>query len=687
MTSLTSSPTASARQIRLDVANLIKPPRRVRVSTAAAEKMMVVDGGGKISKYSPELTPYIVKAMDCLASRKYDAVVFVGPARTGKTNGLIDGWVSYVISSDPGDMLIVQISEEKAREFSKKRIDRMLRNSPELAALMSPHGHDNNVHDKTFRAGNYLGIKWPTVNVLSSSDYRFVALTDYDRLPENLSGEGDPFSLATKRTQTFMSSGMTLVETSPGWDITDPDWKPDPRYPHMAPPTKGALALYNLGTRERWYWQCPSCSDWFQPILEHFSIEHRRPCCPHCGTIIEDPHQKRELNGKGQFLPEGCSFTPDGQIEGEPRKTRIASFWMEGPAATFQTWDSLADKLAQAEEVYEQTGSQEKLKTTINTDWGRPYQYRKAENARSHEALQERTEKLGERVVPHGVRALFGSVDVQGGKKRRFVVQVVGYGEHGERWLIDRFSLRKSERKDENGELRRIDPGGYIEDWNLLISHVISRKYPLADESGREMPVLLTAIDTGGEDGVTENSYQFYRALRRQSLHHKVMLVKGGSTRNAPRMRETFPDSSGRKDRHASSRGDIPLYLLNTNLIKDTISNAMERTEPGPNYCHWPDWLGEWFFEELTYEQRSPDGKWSKPGKANNEAFDLMCYADAAATKKGYDKINWLAPPPWARDWDNNTEIQADGVRSATRKSTATPPAERKRRRTRGRIG
>jgi phage terminase large subunit GpA-like protein len=360
---------------------------------------------------------------------------------------------------------------------------------------------------------------------------------------------------------------------------------------------------------------------------------------------------------------------------------------MEGPAATFQTWDSLADKLAQAEEVYEQTGSQEKLKTTINTDWGRPYQYRKAENARSHEALQERTEKLGERVVPHGVRALFGSVDVQGGKKRRFVVQVVGYGEHGERWLIDRFSLRKSERKDENGELRRIDPGGYIEDWNLLISHVISRKYPLGDESGREMPVLLTAIDTGGEDGVTENAYQFYRALRRQSLHHKVMLVKGGSTRNAPRMRETFPDSSGRKDRHASSRGDIPLYLLNTNLIKDTISNAMERTEPGPNYCHWPDWLGEWFFEELTYEQRSPDGKWSKPGKANNEAFDLMCYADAAATKKGYDKINWLAPPPWARDWDNNTEIQADGVRSATRKSTATPPAERKRRRTRGRIG
>ena len=675
---LANSPTASARQIKLNIANLIKPPRRVRVSTAAAENMMVVDGGGKVSKYSPELTPYIVKAMDCLASRKYDAVVFVGPARTGKTNGLIDGWVSYVITSDPGDMLIVQISEEKSREFSKKRIDRMLRNSPNLAVLMSPHGHDNNVHDKTFKAGNYLGIKWPTVNVLSSSDYRFVALTDYDRLPENLSGEGDPFSLATKRTQTFMSSGMTLVETSPGWDITDPDWKPDPKFPHMAPPTKGALALYNLGTRDKWYWQCQSCHDWFQPILENFNLEHKRPFCPHCGTVIEDQSLKRELNIKGEFLPEGCWFDQDGHIQGEPRQTRIASFWMEGPAASFQTWESLADKLKQAEEVYEQTGSQEKLKTTINTDWGRPYQYRRAENVRSLEVLHERSEKLGERVVPEGVRCLFASIDVQGGKKRRFVVQVIGYGEHRERWIIDRFSIRKAaSRTNHDGEIDRIDPAAYPEDWDILESYVINRKYPLADDSGREMPVLMTSIDSGGEDGVTENAYQFYRRLRKKGLHRKARLVKGASTKTAPRMRETFPDSTGRKDRKASSRGDIPLFLLNTDLLKDAVSAALERPEPGPNYIHFPEWLGKWFFEELTYEQRGTDGKWRKPGKGNNEAFDLVCYADVAASIKGYDKINWDKPPSWAKPWDSNPEIESTQKQIA---STQSAPARQARR-------
>ncbi|MEM8348802.1 phage terminase large subunit family protein, partial [Morganella morganii] len=121
-----------------------------------------------------------------------------------------------------------------------------------------------NVHDKTFRAGNYLKIGWPSVNIMSSSDYRFVALTDYDRFPEDIDGEGDAFSLASKRTTTFMSAGMTLVESSPGREITDQKWTPSS--PHEAPPTTGILSLYNRGDRQRWYWPCPHCGEYFQPV-------------------------------------------------------------------------------------------------------------------------------------------------------------------------------------------------------------------------------------------------------------------------------------------------------------------------------------------------------------------------------------------------------------------------------------
>lgn len=60
-----------------------------------------------------------------------------------------------------------------------------------------------------FLDGSFLKIGWPSITVFSSSDYRRVALTDYDRFPENVDGEGDAFTLASKRTTTFMSSGMT----------------------------------------------------------------------------------------------------------------------------------------------------------------------------------------------------------------------------------------------------------------------------------------------------------------------------------------------------------------------------------------------------------------------------------------------------------------------------------------------
>ncbi|EFK3638779.1 phage terminase large subunit family protein, partial [Escherichia coli] len=47
-------------------------------------------------------------------------------------------------------------------------------------------------------------------------------------------------------------------------------------------------------------------------------------------------------------------------------------------------------------------------------------------------------------------------------------------------------------------------------------------------------------------------------------------------------------------------------------------------------------------------EERSSDGKWSKPGRGANEAFDLMVYAEALVILHGYEKIQWPDAPEWA---------------------------------------
>ncbi len=43
------------------------------------------------------------------------------------------------------------------------------------------------------------------------------------------------------------------------------------------------------------------------------------------------------------------------------------------------------------------------------------------------------------------------------------------------------------------------------------------------------------------------------------------------------------------------------------------------------------------------------DGKWRKPGRGANEAFDLLVYADALAVLHGYEKIRWPSAPDWAQ--------------------------------------
>ncbi|EPQ7637949.1 phage terminase large subunit family protein [Escherichia albertii] len=680
----------TAKAARTDSGYILRAPRRMRVADAVAQYMRVPMGAGNSVPWDPLVAPYVIEPMNCLASREYDAVIFVGPARTGKTIGLIDGWVIYNVICDPADMLIIQMTEEKAREHSKKRLARTFRVSPEVVSRLSPNKNDNNVYDRTFLAGNYLKIGWPSVNIMSSSDYKCVALTDYDRFPEDIDGEGDAFSLASKRTTTFMSSGMTLVESSPGRDVKDVKWRRTS--PHEAPPTTGILSLYNRGDRRRWYWPCPHCGEYFQPcgdVVAGFrdiadpvlASEAAYIQCPSCSGRIM-PEQKRELNGRGVWLRDGESIDADGSRYGDPRRSRIASFWMEGPAAAYQTLSQLVYKLLTAEQEYETTGSEETLRAVINTDWGLPYLPRASMEQRKSELLEQRAEPVPSRSVPDGINFLVATVDVQAGRHRRFVVQVTGYGSRGERWIIDRYNITQSLRSDCDGESQRIDPASYPEDWDVLLTDVFHKSWPLASDPSQQMRLMAMAVDSGGEDGVTDNAYKFWRRCRRDGLGKRIYLFKGDSIRRAKLITRTFPDNTGRTGRRAQAAGDVPLWLLQTDALKDRVNNALWRDSPGPGYVHFPDWLGSWFYDELTYEERSSDGKWSKPGRGANEAFDLMVYAEALVILHGYEKIRWPDAPEWASRETWLECVQDSTEPSSSPEPVSTPVKKQKRKKT-----
>ncbi|EPL7666568.1 terminase gpA endonuclease subunit, partial [Escherichia coli] len=454
----------------------------------------------------------------------------------------------------------------------------------------------------------------------------------------------------------------------------------------------GILSLYNRGDRRRWYWPCPHCGEYFQPcgdVVAGFrdiadpvlASEAAYIQCPSCSGRIM-PEQKRELNGRGVWLRDGESINADGSRYGDPRRSRIASFWMEGPAAAYQTLSQLVYKLLTAEQEYETTGSEETLKTVINTDWGLPYLPRASMEQRKSELLEQRAEPVPSRSVPDGVNFLVATVDVQAGRHRRFVVQVTGYGSRGERWIIDRYNITQSLRGDCDGESQRIDPASYPEDWDVLLTDVFHKSWPLASDPSQQMRLMAMAVDSGGEDGVTDNAYKFWRRCRRDGLGKRIYLFKGDSIRRAKLISRTFPDNTGRTGRRAQAAGDVPLWLLQTDALKDRVNNALWRDSPGPGYVHFPDWLGSWFYDELTYEERSSDGKWSKPGRGANEAFDLMVYAEALVILHGYEKIRWPDAPEWAsrETW---LECVPDSTEpSSSPEPVSTPVKKQKRKKT-----
>lgn len=652
----------TALSIIQSAAEILRPPRRIPVSEAAKTYLRIHRPGGQSGPWDARLTPYMIEPMDRLADRSVEAVAFVGPARTGKSAGLVLGWMTYAVVCDPGDMLLLHMTEATARDFSKDDVARAHRHSPELHARLSPYASADNVFDKQYRHGMRLLLGWPSISQLSGRTLRYVAITDYDRMPENIEGEGDPFTLARKRVQTFLSGGRVCVESSPGWLIEDPKWTY--RDPHEGPPCQGIFSLYNQGDRRRWYWPCPECGRYFtpEPSIDALVEVDGAVCliCPHCGSAIHRKH-KPDMNRAGRWLAAGQSIADDGAVIGTAPPTRIASYWLTGPAAAYQSWESLWHKHQAAKAELDKTGSEEMLKAVVTGDFGMAYRPRQLHVVRDPRALQERAEDVQKRTVPVGVCFLTAAVDVQ---KTRFVVQVVGWGKEGERWLIDRYNLRWSRRKAGNDDPEPIDPAGRLEDWALLIDQVIRKPYPLAWDETHGLLPLMTAVDSGGKAGVTERAYLFWRQARRAGHTRSLMLVKGASSKDGPRIAKTYPDASKRQDRKANARGEIPVWLLNTMVLKDALAADMERAEPGPGYIHWPAWLGAWFFDELTAEVRTSKG-WENPGGARNEAMDLMVYNHAAWLCLRAERLDWNHPPAWA-----------DPLRSSVLLKKDTPAAE-----------
>lgn len=666
-------------------AESVQPYETLTVAQAAVKYRWLNNGPAYNGQWTHEKTPYLVEPMEEMTNRLLESVIFCGPAQCGKTE-LFLNYLVYCVMCDPADVSLIQTAQATARDFSITRVDRMHAANEHLQERLLV----DNTFDKQYRNGMIARFGWPTSTELSGKPIPRMFLTDYDRFDENIDGEGSAFVLAKARTTSFKRLGKTIAESSPGFTITDPGWSK--RTAHEAPPTGGILALYNAGDRRRWYWRCVKCKFTFEPhwsLLSYPKTEDPLEAgeaatlhCPHCQmTYTHDYSQhspsKEEMNIGGRWLKEGMLWTPDNQIVGTARRSNSGSFWLQGVAATFNSWRQLVTDYLNAEIEYADTGKEETLKGVVNTKIGMPYLPKAQAQARLADQLKRRSQDYGQRVVPHGVRFMVATIDVQ---KTRFEVQIHGIGME-DIWIIDRFPIRFSKRPDEDdaSQWEPIAPGAHKEDWRHLLYEVMEKTYPLADDPNKHMGIYYTLCDSGGGDGSTANAYEFYRWLGRgyvtehgeiletddiQDLYpwrggfqQRFMLLKGEAKPGQPRIRIGFPDAQ-RKDRHAEARGEIPVVQLNTIALKNQLDGALDREIPGGR-INFPNWLPLSFYKELTVETKNKEGKWENLTGHRNESWDLLVYCLAALLHPMilWEHIRWDEPPDWAAEWEANSMV------------------------------
>lgn len=641
-----------------------RAPARVSVADhAAAHRKLKNAGGGYVGRWSHAEAPYLVEPMEALADQD---VGLIGPGQCAKTS-IGENWMLQSVDCDPAPMLWYMQSKDAVDSYVKNRINPMIEDHDILKTGLVPGAVNNSLTLKNFGSMRveFLGASRSTM--ISRSAGR-IFLDEIDAYDESL---GDPVQQANVRRQAFGADSRLLVAShcDKAGGMRPDKW------------TAGSAKFYGGSDQRLWYWPCVECGCWSSPHPAgrwHMPIVYpedadldtiereARLLCPHCGSLLGD-ETRRTMLQFGKWVGLGEVIAEDGTITGMRVKRRTAGFWIVGAMSLFTDGGigGLARARVEAERLVADEGDRA-LREVIVKRWGYAYDPPKSVSAVDATVIADRAEPdLEPGIVPSGIRFLTGMIDVQA---NRFEWLVRGWGPGGESTVID---------------IQRIvaDPATDLAAWVDTLTKAANAAYRLADGSGRVMRVRAFGCDSGGQPGVTEMAYAAWRRMKRGRLVRKygmiakreawsLLLLKGASSLQAPRLEITYPDA--RKDRRASARGEVPVGNHNPNIWKDALAGQLAVAAPGVGYIHFPaEYRGNWgmggdrshdaphtLFEQLTAERRLKTGRWEQI-KARNELIDLLTGAHVMAHLIGLGRFDWDTPPLWAAEWDRNAEVSA----------------------------
>lgn len=581
---------------RVVKARVLPPPPSLKISEWVEAARRLPAGSAEPGPLKVSRTPYAKEIMDAVCDPSVETVVWQASAQVSKTETALSV-ILYYLTQDPSPVMFVMPSSGVAEAFSKERVASAITNTVGLAELtvMKSRVSESTILYKPFTNGASLvlaGSESPSQ--LASRPRRVVICDEIDKYPASAGSEGDPVSLALKRTMTYAARKKHFL-------ISTPSVKGESRIE----------TAYLESDQRKYYVPCPHCQVkqvliWANVKWETGKPEDATYLCRHCETKIEH-HHKTWMLANGEWRAHAKTQTPG-----------LVGFHISELYSPWSTWGKMAQefvvKLEQGPEIY---------KTFINSSLGEVYDPAYGTEAKVEGLLaRARACKYASGVVPSDAGLLVASADTQDDRLEVLVQAIMPGGR-----------IHTVQHRVIEGNLALAEP------WDRLQKFITQ---PWKREDGKPMKIRKFCIDHGGH-----YSAEVMAFCKRKSVLGLAVPIKGSSTaivgtvkQSKKRSKLWIVDTTALKD---SMYSDLKIETVGA---------------PGHQSFYYDiegDLFGQLLSERKVKGGQGSRKYEVFPKGSRNEMADLYCYCRAALkifkplpgeVEKFAEHYKDMSPPP-----------------------------------------
>jgi phage terminase large subunit GpA-like protein len=554
--------------------DILTPPPDLTVSEwADSFRKLSSEGSAEPGQWRTDRAPYQRGIMDSINDPDVEKVVIMSSAQVGKTEFLLN-MVGYHIDYDPAPILLMQPTENLAKSFSKQRLAPMIRDTGAIrskVADVKTRNGGNTTLEKSFPGGYIALVGANAASQLAGRSIRILLADEVDRFPISAGSEGDPLSLAEKRTNNFYNRKKIFVST---------------------PTIKGSSRIeaeFEGSTQEYFHIPCPSCGhyqpfSWDQITFNHNDLsEPVYHCCHECGAMdTEHEWKKNQLQGKW------VATYPDAPYRG---------FHLNEFVSPWRKWKEIVTDFLDAKRK-----GDEALKVWMNTSLGQTWE-ESGEQVDNEILYNRRIEYAAD--VPDEVMYLTAGVDTQ---DDRLEIEVVGWGVGKESWGIQYHVIYGNP--------------GKLQTWQDLDDFLNKTWYK---DDGTGLIISAACVDSGGH--YTTEVYKYCK--KRQ--HRRIYAIKGEGGAGKPII-AGYSRKNREKCLLVRIGVDSGKERIMTNLkLEDRgpgYCHFPSNEDKGYSEQYFKGLTSE--KKVLRYTKGQPRYEWHKSSGARNEPLDLRNYAGAA---------------------------------------------------------